>query len=470
MLFTSITFIYIFLPITILIYYLLPKREIRNTVLFLLSLFFYAWGEPTFVLVMIGSIIMNWCFGLLVAKSAEKKALVRFVVIISVVANLSIIFIFKYLNFTVENLNLLFHGKIVVPEIALPIGISFFTFQAVSYVIDVYRGNGKAQKNLINVGLYISFFPQLIAGPIVRYETVAEQIKNRKETFSMFCDGVLYFVRGFCKKILLANNMAVVADRAFGTDLAELSVAFAWIGAVAYTFQIFFDFSGYSDMAIGLGKMFGFEFLPNFNYPYISTSISEFWRRWHISLGTWFRDYVYFPLGGSRVKSRVRLVFNLFVVWILTGIWHGANWTFVCWGLMYFVLITMEKLTGLDKREAASWGSAVNLCRYCYTILFVILGWVLFRADNIGQAFHYMKTMFGMGGCGGYDYLAKFYFMEYGVFFMACIVCSVPVAGKIKQKFSKVENVKYLLYGMLFLISLTYIIKGSYNPFIYFNF
>ncbi|MDD3926872.1 MAG: MBOAT family protein, partial [bacterium] len=349
MLFSSSVFIFLFLPVTILVYYALIKnRPLQNILLLIVSLLFYAWGEPWFVFVMIGSIISNWFFGLLIDKHRDSPAKVKFLLVAMLAFNLSVMFIFKYLVFALVNINGLLKTHITVPDITLPIGISFFTFQAMSYVLDVYRKKGDVQINPLNVGLYISFFPQLIAGPIVRYQTIAEMINGRKENFDDFSQGVCRFIVGLAKKILLANTLALVADKAFSLPAGELSVTFAWLGAIAYAFQIFFDFSGYSDMAIGLGKMFGFHFDENFNYPYISKSVSEFWRRWHISLGTWFRDYVYFPLGGSRVTSRGRLVLNLFIVWLLTGIWHGANWTLIIWGLYYFVFITTEKLTGLD--------------------------------------------------------------------------------------------------------------------------
>ncbi|MCR5793547.1 MAG: MBOAT family protein [Lachnospiraceae bacterium] len=474
MLFTSTTFLFVFLPVTLLLYYLLPGKKTKNIILLILSLIFYAWGEPLFVFVMLLSIIMNWLFGYLVGKTKEtNRSHAKLIVGISVFFNLIIIFIFKYLNFTVDNLNAVLGTDIAIRKIALPIGISFFTFQALSYVIDVYRGHGAAQKNPLNVGLYISFFPQLIAGPIVRYETVAEQINNREESLDKFSEGVSYFIRGFCRKILLANNIALVADRAFGLQSTDMSVGFAWLGALAYTFQIYFDFHGYSEMAIGLGKMFGFDFLPNFNYPYISTSVSEFWRRWHMSLGTWFRDYVYFPLGGSRVKNKGRLIFNLFVVWALTGVWHGANWTFICWGLMYFVLLTIEKLIGFEKK-ANQW--FFKIFKYVYTALFVVLGWVIFRSDSIGQAYRYIKVMFGIGKhAGTFDYLANFYLLEYGVYFLLCMICSVPVAALMQkaliQKESRVTDaIKYVFYAICFIISITFVVKGAYNPFIYFNF
>jgi alginate O-acetyltransferase complex protein AlgI len=374
------------------------------------------------------------------------------------------LFVFKYLTFTGSVIESLFGVQLSIPNIALPIGISFFTFQAMSYVIDVYRGNGAVQKNPFNVALYISFFPQLIAGPIVRYQTIAEQINFRKENFTDFSDGVYRFMLGFCKKVLIANNVASVADEIFGKS--EISVATAWIGAVAYTLQIFFDFAGYSEMAIGLGKMFGFHFLENFDYPYISKSVSEFWRRWHMSLGTWFRDYVYFPLGGSRVKSKSRLVFNLFVVWLLTGVWHGANWTFVAWGLLYFVLLAFEKLTNFPAK--------LKSFSHIYTMLFVIIGWVLFRSESISAALEYLQTMFFMSGAELFDDKAIFFLDNYKFYLVAGILACFPIMPKIKEKIKtgrKVyESIAVIALLITFIVSLTFTIKGSYNPFIYFNF
>ena len=356
MLFSSAVFLYAFLPATIAVYYLLLRkwRKAQNYFLLFVSLFFYGWGEPKFVLVMLLSIFANYIFALLVdyGKKKEKKYFCKAVIALTVIFNLAILFVYKYLNFTAGIFENIFGVNFGLPKILLPIGISFFTFQAMSYVLDVYRDRGAVQKNILNVGLYISFFPQLIAGPIVRYETVAEEINNRKETVEDFFGGFIRFIYGFAKKVLLSNNFAIIADRAFDTAAAggELSVSMSWLGAVSYAFQIFFDFGGYSDMAIGLGRMFGFHFLENFDYPYISRSITEFWRRCHISLGSWFRDYVYFPLGGSRV-NKPRLILNLFVVWFLTGVWHGANWTFILWGLIYFVLLVVEKFTGFYRKD-----------------------------------------------------------------------------------------------------------------------
>ena len=418
-----------------------------------------------FVFVMLLSIILNYSFGLFIGIRDKNSLSKKIALILSIVFNLSILFVFKYLAFPITNIKQLIGIGLPVPEIALPIGISFFTFQAMSYVIDVYRGE-QYQKNILNVGLYISFFPQLIAGPIVRYETVADQINNRKETLDDFSSGVYRFIIGLGKKVLLANTMAVVADTFFDGNVGELSVASAWIGAIAYTLQIFFDFSGYSDMAIGLGRMFGFHFLENFNYPYISTSITEFWRRWHISLGTWFRDYLYFPLGGSRVKSKGRLVFNLFVVWLLTGIWHGANWTFIIWGLIYFVLLVIEKLTGLHK------SGRLKPLRFIYTILFIVLGWVIFRAPDIGNAFTYIGAMFGASGTV-VDNSALFFLKENVVCFIIAIIASTPVLKWMYHKYlnNRIGRIvtTIVLVGV-FLLSVVYIVKGTYNPFIYFNF
>jgi len=469
MLFSSSVFLFLFLPIVLFIYYvLLKKRLYRNLFLVLSSLGFYAWGEPWFVFVMIASIIVNWFSGLLVDKYRDNKTKSRLIVVSMLIFNFSVMFIFKYLMFTLQNINNVFNAAIPVPAIVLPIGISFFTFQAVSYVLDVYRKDGEVQRNIFNVALYISLFPQLIAGPIVRYQTIAEQINNRNENIDDFSEGVRRFIIGLAKKVIIANNMAVVADKAFSIPTGELSVAFAWIGALAYSFQIFFDFSGYSDMGIGLGKMFGFHFLENFNYPYISKSISEFWRRWHISLSTWFRDYVYFPMGGSRVSSKQRLVFNLFVVWSLTGIWHGANWTFAVWGIFYFVLITAEKLTDFETRI-----KQFGLLKRLYVLTAVLIGWVIFRSDSITHAFEYLEVMFGISGNLIIDSNAARYFVDNIAFYLFAAVFSAPSATWLSARLSGKKTVRVLYPAaavILLLVSISYIVKGSYNPFIYFNF
>lgn len=472
-LFSSLPFLIVFLPVVLFGYFVVLRkwRVAQNVFLLLASLVFYAWGEPKFVFVMIGSILFNWLMGLLIDRCRDKKA-AKALVALDVAGNLGLLFVFKYLMFTLNNINSLFGTSLTVPTITLPIGISFFTFQAMSYVLDVYRGDGKVQKNPLYVGLYISLFPQLIAGPIVRYQTVAEEIENRRETWTDFSDGVVRFMVGFLKKVLLANTMGLIADGIF--DSAEpVSAAASWLGLIAYTLQIYYDFAGYSDMGIGLGRMFGFHFLENFDYPYISTSITEFWRRWHISLGTWFRDYVYIPLGGSRVK-KPRLVLNLFVVWALTGIWHGANWTFVVWGLLYFVLLTFEKLTGVEKKlKSKAWLPL----KYIYTMVFVCLGWLVFRAESLSDALAYFKTMLGIGTTTVDDTFV-FYVTNYLVLLLAAAVFAVPVAPWLRKRTDRLSkapktvcDVAYtVMLFALFLVSISYIVKGSYNPFIYFNF
>ena len=471
MLFSSVEFIFIFLPIVIFVYYVLLKksRTLQNIFLTFSSLFFYAWGEPKFVIIMIISILINWYLAIRVDKKRGNKKSIKLLLCMTIIINLSILFIFKYLMFTLTNINNIFGSNLSVPNITLPIGISFFTFQAISYVIDVYRKNGEVQKNPLNVALYIAFFPQLIAGPIVRYETIAKQIKSRQETFDDFASGVCRFMVGLEKKVLLSNTLAIVADNAFNMNsINELSLSMAWLGAIAYTFQIYYDFSGYSDMAIGLGKMFGFSFLENFNYPYISKSISEFWRRWHISLGSWFRDYVYFPLGGSRVDTKKKLLFNLFVVWFLTGIWHGANWTFIIWGIMYFVLISIEKLIGFEKKF-----NKLSFIKHIYTMFFVILGWVIFRSSNITEAFSYMGKMFGVRASGIFDAYFYLNIVENLIFIIVATIFSAPIYKIINKKVKENKFIAPIyVIGMLilFIVAISYILKGAYNPFIYFNF
>lgn len=487
MLFSSLTFLILFLPSVLLIYYIPLKRSrrLQNYFLFIASLFFYAFGEPWFVFVMIGSIIFNFLFGLLVAH--HKR---RWVIVLMLLTNLGILFIFKYLMFTVKNINLLFNTSLSTGTILLPIGISFFTFQAISYVMDIYRDKAEAQTNLLNVGLYISFFPQLIAGPIIRYETIALQIQGRKESFQLFSEGVSRFLLGFFKKILIANNMAVVADHCFKIVAeGQGTTALAWLGAIAYGFQIFFDFSGYSDMAIGLGRMFGFKFPENFNYPYISKSASEFWRRWHISLGTWFRDYLYIPLGGSRT-SKSRTAINLFIVWLLTGFWHGANWTFVCWGLMWCLFITIEKTFNFEKKEYFKGLSdtpfskgLMSFSKHIYLLLITLFGWVLFRALTINEALDYIKLMLGSGPLSDARTLA--WIKEYFFIFLLAGIFSVPLKEKIHQISFK-DKLRLTLFKeknfeipwpiytivmvLIFLVAISYLVKGAHNPFIYFNF
>lgn len=479
MLFSSLIFLFAFLPIVLILYFTIGRKTIKlqNLLLLISSLFFYAWGEPKFVLVMMLSIAVNYVLGLFVARSQRHKRVARFYLAVSVVFNLGLLFIFKYLNFTIASINNVFGNILPQTEVVLPIGISFFTFQAMSYVIDVYRNTVRVQKNPLYVALYISFFPQLIAGPIVRYSTIEEQIVQRHVTFDGFSEGVRRFIIGFLKKVILANNLALIADQAFLLNSSGgdgFSIGFAWMGALAYTLQIYFDFSGYSDMAIGLGRMFGFHFLENFNYPYISRSVSEFWRRWHISLGSWFRDYVYISLGGSRVGSKLLLVRNLFVVWSLTGIWHGANWTFILWGLFYFVLLSIEKLLNIPDQ----WESKPKRIGYgILTFFLVCFGWVMFRAESVTAAFHYYGAMFGANHIMWWSDLASQYFFENWVFFLIAVTYSVAGFKRLKDRINcykaigaAVDIVMPFTYVMLFFIAISYLVIGAYNPFIYFNF
>ncbi len=468
MVFSSTVFLFLFLPVVIAVYYnpFVKARGFRNIVLLIASLFFYGWGEPVFVFLMILSIIVNWAFGLMVDSMRKKGSTngMKAGMLLSVVYNLGLMFVFKYLTFVTKNIGYLFNNDSIVVNIALPIGISFFTFQLMSYVFDVYYDTANVQKNIMYVGLYVSMFPQLIAGPIVRYETVADEIENRVENKYDFAEGFGRFVVGLGKKILISNYVGKVADIAFATE-GGMSVAMAWLGAIAYTLQIYFDFSGYSDMAIGLGRMFGFHFLENFNFPYISKSITEFWRRWHITLSTWFRDYVYIPLGGNRV-SKGRNIWNIFVVWFLTGVWHGANWTFIGWGLLYFVLLMFEKLTGFHKKNG--WYMHV------YTMFFVILGWVLFRADSITAAVRYMGNMFGIGATGLADATFVECIKNSAVVFAAAVLFSFPVVKKVGVLLENKPVVKNVLASvcmvLVFVVSLLICIKATYNPFIYLNF
>jgi D-alanyl-lipoteichoic acid acyltransferase DltB (MBOAT superfamily) len=467
--FSSTVFLFFFLP-GVLVFYYNPVlllfsadrvRTFRNMVLLLASLCFYAWGEPVFVFVMMASILINWWFGLLRARGKSGKS----VLTAAVIYNVGLLFVFKYLSFTLRNADYLLHTGITA-DIALPIGISFFTFQLMSYVFDVCRTPELARRSPLDTALYVSLFPQLIAGPIVRFETIAGEIRGRTETSRDFTDGMTRFVFGLGKKLLIANYAGFLADEIFAPPLS-LSAATAWIGAAAYTLQIYFDFSGYSDMAIGLGRMFGFHFEENFDYPYISKSITEFWRRWHISLGTWFRDYLYIPLGGNR-GTRSRTVFNLLIVWLLTGIWHGANWTFVAWGLYYFVLLLAERAS----RERGLSNFFPSWMGHLYAPFFIMIGWVLFRSESIAAAGRYLTFLFGANGWA--DESARLYFHEGKAVLLAGIVFSMPVAAWCKQRINISARLKdaaiSLSLLLVFVLSILACIKNSYNPFIYFNF
>ncbi len=472
MLFSSTTFIFLFLPLVILVCHtvLRKSRPLQNAFLFAASLFFYAWGEPRFVFVMAASIAVNWLLALVIGKRRDKGGRsAKVLTVLAVCLNLALLFVFKYLGFTCSLLRSVWPG-LPVPEIALPIGISFFTFQALSYILDVYRGDAQAQRNPLYVGLYIAFFPQLIAGPIVRYNTIADDIVNRRLTAEGLFTGFERFVVGLAKKVLLANAFAILADLAFDSVAAgkTVSVLFGWLGAVAYAFQILFDFSGYSDMAIGLGRMFGFRFPENFDSPYAASSVMDFWRRWHISLGTWFRDYLYIPLGGSR-RSRGRNLLNLFIVWTLTGIWHGADLPFAAWGFMWFLLLAAERALGLTKRQ----GRGIGVLKRVYTLFFVLIGWILFRSASLPDALAYLGRCFGTGGTPLSDGTFTGYLAQNAVLLAIGILAATPLCGRLYEKTkdsTAAGLVRALVLICLFILSVASLVSRTHNPFIYFNF
>lgn len=473
MVFSSTIFLFIFLPITLIGYFII-NPNLRNIFLLFMSLIFYAWGEPKFVFILILSILANYTFALLIDKHRNSNRICKALLLFMFLFNISIFFIFKYLAFSVMNINKILGTSIIVPKIVLPIGISFFTFQAMSYVVDVYRQKAEPQKNPLDVGLYIAFFPQLVAGPIVRYETIAKEIKQRTESLTDFTSGMTRFIIGLSKKVLISNVLAIIADRYYAiTDYSQLSVAGAWLGSLCYSLQIFFDFSGYSDMAIGLGMMFGFHFPENFNYPYIAKSISDFWRRWHITLSTWFRDYVYIPLGGNRV-SKGRLIINLFLVWLLTGVWHGASWNFVCWGLYYFLILLFEKMTGLPQKLKSK---TMCLLYRIFTLLLINFGWVLFRASTLNNAMHYVLSMLHLSNNNFTDDKTIFIFQDISLILLISFIGCVPWKKQIEKLLEHTQCCRYIfeflrsIFLILLLIfSISYCVNGSYNPFIYFNF
>lgn len=468
MLFSSVTFLFVFLPITLLFYYVMP-RKFKNAVLLVCSLVFYAWGEPVYIFLMIFSILFNYVSGLEIAENLENKKAARRNLVFNVTVNLLLLGFFKYYGFLIDSLNAVLPVNIPYYELALPIGISFYTFQILSYIIDVYRGTVEVQKNLLNFGVYVTMFPQLIAGPIVKYKDVDEQLQYREESLDKFGRGVLFFIRGLTKKVLLANVIGKVYVEVASLPHAEVSVLTAWLGIAAYTFQIYFDFSGYSDMAIGLGKMFGFEFMKNFDYPYISKSITEFWRRWHISLSTWFKEYVYIPLGGNRVSTG-KHIRNLLVVWLLTGLWHGAAWNFVAWGLYYGVILLIEKYVLKNALERLP-----GWARHVYSIVLVMIGWTLFAGESLGAAVQYLGLMFGIGGKGLADREAFYLLKSDWVVWIALILASTPVLHnsyrRIMRKLGKKKAVvNVLVYGILFMICVAFLVTETYNPFLYFRF
>lgn len=466
MVFSSTIFLCVYLPLVLLGYYICPKKG-KNLFLLIVSLIFYAWGEPKYVFLMIFSILVNYVFGLLMDKHRENKKRLKLMLVISVIIDLGLLSVFKYTDFIITNINSVFGAGFDLLNIALPIGISFYTFQAMSYTIDVYRDNVRVQRNLIDFGMYITMFPQLIAGPIVRYSDVQDQLAERNVTTADFSEGIMRFVVGLGKKVLLANQMGAVWTQIYALG-GDISALMAWTGAAAYTFQIYFDFSGYSDMAIGLGRMFGFKFPENFRYPYESVSITDFWRRWHITLSTWFKEYLYIPLGGNR-RGLARQALNLLIVWTLTGFWHGAGWNFVMWGLYYFAILFIEKLfllKALDKLP--------RLFRHAYALLLIVIGWVIFASDDVSVMLPYLGSMFGANGAlGGMD---VYTLLTRAALMVICCVAStelpkrlfVTAAGKMNEKAA--FTVKSVLTLTLLALSVIFLIGDSYNPFLYFRF
>ena len=468
MLFSSIVFLFSFLPAVMILYYLLPVR-FRNVILLLASLVFYAWGEPVYLFLMLLSILFNYFSGLDIARNLQDKRAAKRSLVFNLIINLAVLGFFKYEGFVLDTLNGILPVHISYHALPLPIGISFYTFQILSYIIDVYRGNVKVQTNLPNFALYVTMFPQLIAGPIVQYADVDEQLASREVSRTKFGEGSMYFIRGLAKKVLLANTSGMIFTEVSGLAKGNIAVMTAWLGAFAYMFQIYFDFSGYSDMAIGLGKMFGFEFNMNFNYPYVSKSITEFWRRWHISLSSWFRDYVYMPLGGNRV-SKSRHIFNLMVVWFLTGLWHGAAWNFVAWGLYYGVILIIEKYLlspVLDRLP--------DVVRHIYSIVLVVIGWVLFFSSSFGQAADYIRVMFGAGAHGFADRESMYLLTSNLILWLILIFGSTPLVHfryehMLRTKKWNTTIINSVVYAALFIVCIAYLVTETYNPFLYFRF
>ncbi len=469
MVFSSLTFMFVFLPIVLILYYIVPKK-FKNLFILISGLIFYAWGEPVYVLIMIVSTLIDYTAGLLIYRFDKSKTIKRICLIVSLLMNLGLLGVFKYSGFIMQNIDIILGTSLYDPNHALPlpIGISFFTFQSMSYTIDMYMGKIKVQKNPISFAAFVTLFPQIVAGPIVRYDDIARELDDRTVNLDCIYEGILKFITGVGKKVLIANNIGMLWTSVKGLEASELSVLTAWLGILAFTLQIYFDFSGYSDMAIGLGKMMGFNFPQNFNYPYQSKSISEFWRRWHITLGAWFKSYVYFPLGGSR-KGKGRTVFNLAVVWLLTGIWHGASWNFILWGVLYGLVIIIEKLFLGKVLEKIP-----DFFSWLYTIILVILGWVLFDTADIPTALGYMGAMFGGGGTL-IDNTAMYYLINYGVMFVigafACTDIFSRAAEWLKEKMPLLVNYSTpIAKTAIMVLSTAYLADATYNPFLYFNF
>lgn len=430
---------------------------------------FYAWGEPVYIFLMIGTIIFDYIMALKINKYKRDRKKAKQFFIFTLLVNVGILVFFKYVGFIIGNINGIFSINIPFNELALPVGISFYTFQVLSYIVDVYLGKVKVQRSFISFGAYVTMFPQLVAGPIVQYETIEEQLNYREESLEKFGQGVERFIQGLGKKVLLANSIGIIWTTISAMDLGSMSVLTAWIGIIAYTFQIYFDFSGYSDMAMGLGKMFGFDFIENFNFPYISTSITEFWRRWHISLGSWFREYIYIPLGGNRV-SLGKQIRNIFAVWFLTGLWHGASWNFIVWGLYYGVILLLEKMVFANILERVP-----TFIKHIYTMLLIVIGWVFFASPNLSFAMEYLKSMFGFGNHVLMDSTGIYYLYTNAIMFVILGVCSTPIVKNILDRIVVKSKLGYvngslITYMVILFLATAYLVNETYNPFLYFRF
>lgn len=467
MVFSSLVFLFFFLPIVMLLYFVLPTKA-RNIIILISGLFFYAWGEPKYIIIMVISTAIDYTAGRLIDKYDNSPKKRTAFLLVSVLMNIGLLAVFKYSSFIITSLNALLNINIPDPQLPLPIGISFYTFQSMSYTIDLYLRNIKVQKNFISFTSYVTLFPQIVAGPIVRYEDVAKEIDDREVNVSLVSQGIAKFLKGLAKKVLLANNIGLIWTQVKAMDYSEISTATAWLGILAFTFQIYFDFSGYSDMAVGLGKMLGFNFPKNFDHPYMSKSISEFWRRWHITLGSWFRSYVYIPLGGNR-KGLARTIFNLFVVWALTGLWHGSSWNFVLWGLYFGILIALERL---------GWGKILeklpSFVSTLYTFILVIFGWVLFDTNTLTDAWNFFKAMFGNTGVL-FDSTSAYLFMGNIAIFVLCIFASTDwftrITDKLKEKKELIYNAALPVAQLtVLLVCTSYLVDATYNPFLYFRF
>ncbi len=460
MVFSSILFLFRFMPFAFLTYFLCPKK-LRNALLIMLSLIFYSWGEVRYFPIMIASIIVDYTASNFIEKNRDNKTKMKFALFISCVFNLGMLGFFKYTDFFIENINAVFGSTIPLLNLVLPLGISFYTFQTMSYTIDVYRGKTKAENNIINFGAFVVLFPQLIAGPIVRYTDISRELKERTVNLAQINEGVQMFIMGVASKVLIANNIGMLWTEIDGMQFANISTPLAWLAILAFAFQIYFDFSGYSLMAIGLGKMLGFDFPKNFDFPYISKSATEFWRRWHMTLGSWFREYLYFPLGGSRC-TKLRNIFNLFVVWAATGFWHGAEWNFIFWGLFFFVILNLEKTFYIEKLEKSNFVSRI------YMFIILLVSWAIFAITDINRLSVFITKMFSFDFARLDPFL--YYLRNYAAVIIIAFIFSTPIFKGIYNKIRENNAVSLIFFGSLFLVSVAYLVDATYNPFLYFRF